>query len=112
MARWMAMPGLVHTSINASNANAAGDEFALSQEPGTKSQQVTMEVVPVGGPSALRVDLEASVGGVQWVALASMTDPAGGVVSAETAGFKHFRANKVSSTGGTNVTVTLSFGGS
>ena len=91
----------------------ASSSFGLVSRHGLRQGVVTMGVVVAGGTfSALSVSIQARQQGGSWVTLASMTNTAGGTVSANIEGFDEFLALKDSSTssGGSPVlTVDLTF---
>ena len=97
---------LANRSINASDANGAGDDFSLVERHESRQGVVTLSVkVNVGTYSGLQVALQAW-DGQQWVTLATMTDNAGGFVSADIEGHRKFRANKVAGTTADSATIT------
>ena len=103
-------PSLANRSINASNATAAGDDFSLVERHELRQGVVTLSVkVNVGTYSLLDIALQAW-DGQQWVTLASMTDNAGGSVSANIEGYRKFRANKIAGTTADSATVTAYLG--
>ncbi len=101
---------LANRSINASNANAAGDDFSLVERHELRQGTVTLSVkVNVGTYTGLQVALQAW-DGQQWVTLATMTDDLGGSVSANIEGYRKFRANKLAGTAAASATVTAYLG--
>ena len=99
-------PSLANRSINASNTNGAGDDFSLVERHELRQGVVTLSVlVNIGTYTGLQVALQAW-DGQQWVTLATMTDDAGGFVSADIEGHRKFRANKTAGTTANSATVT------
>ena len=115
MSQFSADIGRPNLSINASNANAAGDEWALPHRPGMVGV-VTLNVkLDAGSYTDLDVALQGAVKNppvdADFVTLANMTDNAGGTVSADISGFRWFRAKKIAGTaaGGATLTAHLGF---
>ena len=99
-------------SINASDANAAGDDFTLVSRHELRKGQVTLNVAVSGGTyTSVSVALEARIPGGLWTVLGTMSTVGGGVGVADIQGYKEFRANKtasVTATGTPVVTADLS----
>lgn len=107
--------GAMNTSINASNANGAGDSFGLvaSGDYTRLPKDFIWEVLVSGGVySALSVNLEGSLDNVNWYTLDSSTATGGEARAVLNKPFRYVRGNKVSSTtssGTPVVTVRFTF---
>ena len=104
---------MAHLLLNAATATGAGSSIKVSQIPSEHTVQATMGGTVVA--TAVTVDLEGSLDGTTWAALASHPFTAG-EISAEAAIFhivdkpvRYVRANLTTLTGGTDPTVTVKY---
>ena len=107
--------GQVNTILNAATGTGHGTAYQvpLSQGNGTFGSYSTTfawQVNVVGTFSGLSVNLEGSLDGVNWSALANNALVGGGLNVVSAAPVPFIRANVITFTGGTNVSLLLTVG--
>jgi hypothetical protein len=105
--------GQVNTILNAATGTGAGAAFQVFlSRPGygNYSTSFAWQVNVAGTFSALSVNLEGSLDGVNWTTLSNITAVGGSMEVVANAPIGYLRANVVTFTGGTSVTVLLTLG--
>jgi hypothetical protein len=91
-----------HKSLDAVTATGAGTVLDLHE---VKTNH-TLQVIVTGGPASLNVDLEGSLDGAAFVALASVSAVGGGLATTSGGPIRYLRAKLTALSGGSSPTVT------
>ncbi len=107
----MARYGLAHgdtgKSLNAATVTGPGDDFALPHFIiGAQLEKLTWEIVITGAPTAIQVDLQGSLDGVNWYQIDTYNTVANTLRFVVDKRVRFVRANLITLTGGTSPTVT------
>jgi hypothetical protein len=93
--------------LSAATATGAGQAYSMPQRPsGGVTNRFSWQVVLAGSFSGVEVDLQGSNDGTNWVKIDNTTNTAGDLRQVVFP-VAQVRANVVTFTGGTSVTVTL-----